>query len=561
MHRRLLQPSSLVLILVAPTIAAALLTNPSASLIAAFNLVVPSIAANHNILLSIFITAPSFAAAFSARPVVPSIAGRPAIIIDPRQDRLHRRHLRRHQMADQAALAAALAQLAAAINNLPNAGGAVPPAPNPILDPLADNNALDLGSRAGETAFKQVCAKLDTTWDGTPAGFPPCLTAARVRAREGRWDAAGNTGICTVAGNNIFTAYHQITEAQATAAFQARLNDRAVQNAKAFFRALKQSITGTLHATLFGQFANAPTNEDGVFLWIRLTRFTITSSIHLSVTAFQEILEFSPEVHNYHIPTINTKLLHLFVLATTPHRQVGQPERIQHTVTVYGRIQQPQSWATWVSHQIDRIEEGAITNHQDFMNAAALKYAKIHAKEGGFHASTNTIQEDIVAMMAKAKRSRNNAPRGGGPDKDGTANDTATESKRPPFLKHYKVSEEANAKKFKVGDTKVWNGVTYHYCDSPNHRGRIRWHKHKAEECSTRKKWLAKQNEASPEANVGAAETGNAEPEAAQPAPDQPDVASDASALLANAYALLGTNSAVQELVADALTALADADE
>lgn len=537
-------------------------THSLPSIAAANTITAPDIAAVHKYLpLVFFLALPSTATSFHTTVIAPAVADH-HLTINPRQARL----IRRNQMADNAALAAVLAQLAAAINNLPAGGAAaaaVPPAPNPVLDPLADNNALDLSSRAGETAFKQVCEVLDSTWDGTPSGFPAFLTAARVRAREGRWDVAGNTGICTVAGNDIFTAYHQITEAQATAAFQGRLNDRAVQNSKAFFRALKKSLTGTIHSTLFGQFANAPVNEDGVFLWIRLTKFTITSSLHLSVTAFQEILELDPGAYKFHIPTINSKLLHLFVLATTPHRQVQDQERIQHTVTVYARIQQPQSWATWVAHQIDRIEEGNINNHQDFMNSAALKYAKIEAKEGGFHASTNTIQEDIVAMMAKAKRKRTNPPQG----TDTTQNDGPSgdekgrQSKKPPFLKYYKVSEEANAKEHKVGDTRTWKNETYHYCDCPNHRGRVRWHKHKAEDCTVRKRWLEEQDAAT--ANIATdgegettSETNSSAPAAGDTSPGQGN--QDASALLANAYALLGSNSAVQELVADALTALAD---
>ena len=307
-----------------------------------------------------------------------------------------------------------------------------------------------------------------------------------------------------------------------------------------------------------------------MFLWICLTKFTITSSLQLSVTAFQEILEFDPEVYKFHIPSINTKLLNLFVLTTTPHQTVQDAKRIQHTVTVYGRIQQSQTWATWVANQVDHIEDGQVTNHQDFMNSAALKYAKIHTNEGGFHASTNTIQEDIVVMMAKAKRKHvspgaTRDPSGAIHDatcdnqSGGSAGDDVERPKRPPFLKYYKVSYKPNAKMHKVGDTRTWKNSTYYYCDCPNHRGRVRWHKHKAEDCTARKTWLVQKSsgDANPEAHVtdGPPVANDTDAETG------PNGSADASALLANAYALLGANPAVKDLVADALTALEDSEE
>jgi hypothetical protein len=57
--------------------------------------------------------------------------------------------------------------------------------------------------------------------------------------------------------------------------------------------------------------------------------------------SFKMILEFDPAVHKFHIPTINTKLNHLFVLATTRERTLQPSERILHTITSYSRIKQP----------------------------------------------------------------------------------------------------------------------------------------------------------------------------------------------------------------------------
>ena len=45
--------------------------------------------------------------------------------------------------------------------------------------------------------------------------------------------------------------------------------------------------------------------------------------------------------------------------------------------------------------------------------------------------------------------------------------------------------------KYVVGDKKTHNNQDYYFCDCPNHKNGIHWHKFKAEDCRTRKKWLA----------------------------------------------------------------------
>ena len=475
-----------------------------------------------------------------------SVISFPSVNIDPRQARINRRSA----MADQAALITALTELAAAMAN--NAGGNAAAGHAPILDPLATNNPFDLGSRAGATAFTQVCAALDTKWDGTSLVFPSFLTALRIRAREAGWDKAGNTGICNIGAHNIFTHYHHLSATDTDAARVARVDPRAIQNSQAMYRTLKSSITGTLSSSIFGQFGNAPIHEDGVGLWIKLTKFTLTSSLQMSVAAFDQIIHFRPEDHDFHVPTINSKLLNLFVLATTRHRELGDPEKLQHTITVYSRIKQPPLWATWVANQTDRIEEGTVTVLQDFMNSAALKQAQITAKEDGFHASVKTLQQDIVAMLAKTKTSTPRQPKN--PKQEG---DATKVGKFPPFARHFRTSTEPNSPEYKIGDTKSWNGDVYYYCDCPNHRGRVRWHKHPAPECTTRKNWLNKQqSDSAPTAHLGTADTPPTEPSLASDESVSTD--SDVTALLANAYSLLGSNSATQEFIADALSALTD---
>ena len=81
----------------------------------------------------------------------------------------------------------------------------------------------------------------------------------------------------------------------------------------------------------------------------------MAASLQLSMDYFKRILESNPANNAFNITTINTKLNHLFVLTTNGQRILSEPERIQHTLTTYSCINQPEEWALWVRLQIDRF--------------------------------------------------------------------------------------------------------------------------------------------------------------------------------------------------------------
>ena len=473
-------------------------------------------------------------------------------------------------------LAAALQALAQAIQNIPQAQQ---PAPHqPLLDPYTDHAPFDLSSRAGSQAFATACMVLDDTWDGTADAFPTFVVALRVRAREVNWGAPTPYGILTIgatqadqnnnipafAGYNLLTDYHNITQTQLTTAFNNRTNDRAIQNSKAMYRCLKASITGDLKITVFDQIDNLPTHEDGPSLFKLLTSFTTISSLQLSMLAFRQILDFDPAEYDFKIAMVNTKLNHLFVLATTPHRRLEDLERISHTLNAYARIKQPETWAQWVRNQVDEYDRGRITNSQDFMNQAIIKYNKIDGNsEDGFKGSSTTLQEDIVAMITttnKRKRNTDNKSQEAKPD---TNDNTKTDKKTPPFVKFTKVNNTPDSPLFKVGDTKLWNDKTWHYCDCPNHRGGIHWHTHPADACRTRARWL-KTNEKNTKPNANVAEEPSTEPKNEEaPIQDSNDTTqdtthSDVIGLLAAALNMTGDNEIAKDLIADALSAIKD---
>ena len=443
-------------------------------------------------------------------------------------------------------------------------GGAVaaPTAATPLLDPFASTLPFDLASRAGSSAFNDASAPLDVTWDGTPDTFPSFIISLRIRAAECNWNAPAPQGIISIGTRNLLTDYHSVPLADVTAATANRTDPRAIQNNRALYRALKASILGDLRVTLFDQAGNLLTAEDGVSIFATLTTFTTVASLQLSMLSFKNILEFDPAVHEFRIPIINTKLNHLFVLATTQHRSLDESERVQHTLTVYGRIQQPEAWAQWVRNQIDRFDENLITNCQSFMNSAVIKYTKISSlTTDGFKGSSNTLQEDIVAMVASAKRKRA-APANVHRD---SPSDTSTDSRKstsPPFLRHFKTSAASDAKPYVVGHSKVHDGTTYYVCDCPLHRNKVKWHTHTTAECQTPQRWIADAD--SPPETIAAPAAVDDTTVASRLTDDAsrastPSQPTDALALLASALNLVGDNDMAKDFIADAYNILNDA--
>ena len=143
------------------------------------------------------------------------------------------------------------------------------------------------------------------------------VVSLKLRSTEANWDASDTSGILTVTGKNILMEYHSINVTQIENAKAACTNDHAIQNSRAMFSCIKLSIKGNLKDTIFSQFDNLPNHEDGIALFKLLTTFTTVALSQLSTISFQNTLRFNPHNFNYSIPTINAKLLHLFVLSST----------------------------------------------------------------------------------------------------------------------------------------------------------------------------------------------------------------------------------------------------
>jgi len=172
--------------------------------------------------------------------------------------------------------------------------------------------------------------------------FPIFIVALRLRARKIKWNSmevAGITptpsNIITISGHSILTDYHLVTETQVANTSTARINDQAIQNSSALFKCLESSVAGDLTSTIFTQSGNLPEDEDGIKLFILITSFTTVASIQLSMVSFNNILNFNLTPHKFSIPTINSKLVNFFTIATTKTCTLMDVERIQHTLYVY----------------------------------------------------------------------------------------------------------------------------------------------------------------------------------------------------------------------------------
>ena len=435
----------------------------------------------------------------------------------------------------------------------------------PVHDPVQSDIPFDLSTRAASQAYTELCSPLDNEWNGHVETFPSFIVSLQERAAEGKWNTTSPHGIIDFGTapntHNILTSYHSVSDADVATALAARNDIRAKQNSTAMFKCIKSSITGTLRDTIFTQAGNLPANTDGPSLFKKLTSFTSVASLQLSLLSFNTVTALNPFDYDFNISAINTKLMQLFVLCTTQHRILDDNERIQHTLNVYSKIKQPEVWAQWTMNKIDAFDDNQITVCQDFMNTAVVKFNKINATDKGFKGSVHTVQEDIVALIATKTPKKSTKKKGKSTIEEG--DDEEPPKKKfskgtPPWIKHFKDSD---GNKYKIGDTKEFKGKTFHYCDTPNHRDRAKWHTHAATDCSVRKKWLRNQDESN--VSGGTTVEANSNDVTKDEIPhDEKDASEDSqqdvNALLANALNLVTDNDIVRDYIANAINAAAE---
>eukprot|EP00980_Cylindrotheca_fusiformis_P022591 scaffold9479_cov108-Cylindrotheca_fusiformis.AAC.1 len=156
-----------------------------------------------------------------------------------------------------------------------------------------------------------------------------------------------------------------------------------------------------------------------------------------------------------------------------------------------------------------------------------MKQTKIIADEGTFKGRSTTVHEDVVAMMATASKAK---PKPAVKGKKSKSDEDSSEKKSPPFIKHFKAPDSEGGAKYKIRDTKEFNGEKYHFCDAPIHRFGHKWHVHAPETCRVREKWLQSQETTANVAEVPSVVQASA-PASVAPSEGVPPVSSVTAAL------------------------------
>jgi len=114
-------------------------------------------------------------------------------------------------MTDNTAIAAALQALAAAVAALQPVATS-----RKIYNPFESNDPVDLSTRSRSSAYDKISSPLDNVWSSDVDTFPSFVVSLKIRAKEGKWDATGDTGIIRIVGKDLLTNYHSITDSEIT---------------------------------------------------------------------------------------------------------------------------------------------------------------------------------------------------------------------------------------------------------------------------------------------------------------------------------------------------------
>ena len=136
----------------------------------------------------------------------------------------------------------------------------------------------------------------------------------------------------------------------------------------------------------------------------------------------------------------------------------------------------------------------------------------------------------------------------------------------PPFVTHYQSSEGV---KYKLDNTLDHDGTTFHFCDCPLHRNKLKWHTHHPDKCHTRNCWLKDKGSPTLPSNVTAAASNISDKNRAYEGVNSQssyDISASSSsnptqnvqALPASAMNLVTDNDVVKDLICDALNASND---
>ena len=276
---------------------------------------------------------------------------------------------------------------------------------------------------------------------------------------------------------NLLDDYGKITAAQIEAAHVtcASAGDiRARQNAQMMYECLTNSITDDAKSALASRELNF--HEDGPTLFFHIVNQLFTAMFLNAQATLNKLAEFHPKHFRYDILQVSN-FIHAAVktlkAASSSGGMITDQETLYFQFKIYKKIKAP---AEWISHIL--FLEATIASNAGYLldtlfNEVQSKYTNL-SNQGLWCPSNKTPEEQTLAMVAQQQQNKSKGS--SSPKKESSSKSPSKEEKGPPFAH----------KESKLGDTKQWNGKTYHYCPA-NHK-HTHWHTHKVEECNTYKK-------------------------------------------------------------------------
>ena len=414
------------------------------------------------------------------------------------------------------ALTNALTAFTAAIAAGGVAGGAAgaaaaPPAVPATTDLHSGIEPYDLNKRNGLAAYDEAKAALPFMFDGSNATYPNLIHALQQRIRVCNWnpmitmagadDTPAASNIITIGTapdtKNILDMINQITDAELEAARVTRAggtNERAKQNAKCMYLCLASSLTGNIHSVLFSQPGNLPKHMDGPLLLKRIATFTTIYTLPSAVTTGNALTNMDPAKYGFNIIKINKELSRLFVLYSQgPFGSVMTDEfRLFYMLQAYDKIKRPMEWSTSVSDWKRQQTSKTLKDPLVLSAEAQNKFLELECFTGNYKASTQRIQESVVAMLSKIANKKPASQNEETPKKE-KANESDKEAEKekkiPPFVTHARKPRKDGGGDYKEGDTREWNGKTWNFHPATTHRDKKRWFVHAVPDCLTCRKF------------------------------------------------------------------------
>ena len=385
-------------------------------------------------------------------------------------------------MADPANAMAELAQqLIQALQQAGAAAAAAQPVPAAAaaaieerLSPF-DGGTLNLASKTDSQLFTDACKALPTTFSGKPEDLPSFIKDLSERAQFCRWDSEQH-GILTVGIRNLLTDYGAITEEDINEARNARINGthHSRQNALMMYQCVYASLTDEAKTQLIGR--SIP--SDGPTLFYTVVRSTFTATFSHAQSTREQLMTLHPKKFNYDVAKINDFIRVAFqaINAVTPTTPVSDQEALFLIFRVYKQIKNPSDWL----HHIRHLENTAATaslKPAELMSQATAKFNELK-DHTSWKPSDLSAEEQFIAMMNKQLQSSQKKP-----NKNNKNNKNKNDKKKkdegskkpPPF-----ASQQG-----KPGDSKEWDGKTWHYC--PFDHKTSHWVLHEPKDCKMAK--------------------------------------------------------------------------